>query len=84
MSRYNQGLAETMEQDFDALDRMSLKDFNDNYKIEGLEEWTQSTKAEAIAKARAKANKIVEIAEYTTAAFEDNTKYLTTKGDNYE
>jgi hypothetical protein len=79
MSRYNQGLAETMEQDFDALDRMSLKDFNDNYKIEGLEEWTQSTKAEAIAKARAKANKIVEIAEYTTAAFEDNTRYLTTK-----
>ena len=79
MSRYNQGLAETMEQDFDALDRMSLKDFNDNYKIEGLEEWTQSTKAEAIAKARAKANKIVEIAEHTTAAFEDNTRYLTTK-----
>jgi hypothetical protein len=51
-NRVDLGLYEDLTMEFEALEKMSLEDFNANYKIEGISEFTQEDKNKAVKKAK--------------------------------
>jgi hypothetical protein len=64
-NRTNQGLADTIFQEIDALDQMSLDEFNNIYSTKTIEEFTEESKKIAINKARKNAESSVKSIEQT-------------------
>ena len=64
-NRTNQGLADTIFQEIDALDQMSLDEFNNIYSTKTIEEFTEESKKIAINKARKNAESSIKSIEQT-------------------
>ena len=70
-TRHKNGVADTIYQDLDALDKMDLKTFNDQYAFKGFE-FTAETKKEAIEKTRKQTKDILASHKEVETLFNDS------------
>jgi hypothetical protein len=74
-TRYKSGIADTIPQELDALDKLPLENFNEQFSIPGVLEFNEETKKAAIAKTRENVDNIVKAHKEVETAFNDS-KFL--------
>lgn len=74
-TRHLNGVGETIQQDLDALEQMSLEDFNDQYAPKGME-FTEEARQKALAKTKQVTKNIIEAHEHVDEAFNDSKLFV--------
>lgn len=74
-TRYKTGIADTVIQELDALDKLPLENFNQQFSIPGQLEFTEETKKAAISKAKESTDNIIKAHKEVEQAFAD-TKFF--------
>ena len=79
MSRMELGVEETILQDLDALENMSINEFNKNYGLEGLTPQSQQEQRAVIKKVRKRVENIINTANKVNTLY-DNKRMIDNLG----
>jgi L-rhamnose mutarotase len=74
-TKIKQGIGDTVIQEIEALEQLSLEDFNTQFAHPGVKEFTEETKKEALSKFKNQTKNIIKAHEQVETAFND-TKHL--------
>ena len=74
-TKIKQGISDTVIQEIEALEQLSLEDFNTQFAHPGVKEFTEETKKEALSKFKKQTQNIIKAHEQVETAFND-TKHL--------
>lgn len=75
-TKYKTGIADTVIQELDALNKLPLENFNQQFSIQGVLEFNEETKKAAIDKAKNNVQNIIKAHEEVETAFNDQKMFV--------
>lgn len=83
-TKYKTGIADTVIQELDALDKLPLENFNQQFSIQGVLEFNEETKKAAITKAKNNVQNIIKAHEEVETAFNDKRMFADILRKNFK
>jgi hypothetical protein len=75
-TRNKLGVAETIIQDLDSFEKIPLKKFNEQFAVQGIQEFTEESRKETLGKTRKRVKDILEATEEVEAVFNADKNFV--------